>query len=196
MNNECCVEWCKGVQCTSGRGYCRRHYDQMRKYGRILDVRNRCDLNRIKVFEDHAEIVITDNKDKVICITSIDVEDVEKVKKFRWTSNGKYVRRFEGTKPIYLHRTILSYYGPLDVDHINGDKLDNRKINLRIVTHAENLWNTEHKNYRKVEDRNLKKPYYVRVTRNNKAVVSAYVETEEEAKRLSTAKRKEHGLIR
>ena len=32
-----------------------------------------------------------------------------------------------------LHRFILNYDGPLEIDHINHDPLDNRRCNLRIV---------------------------------------------------------------
>lgn len=47
--------------------------------------------------------------------------------------NGK--RKF---KNYYMHRLIMVTPDDMDTDHINGDKLDNRKINLRICTRAEN----------------------------------------------------------
>src|ERR1700690_2006430 len=41
----------------------------------------------------------------------------------------------------YLHRAVMNA-GRLDlVDHINRDKLDCRKENLRCATKAQNLWN-------------------------------------------------------
>lgn len=40
-----------------------------------------------------------------------------------------------------LHRIIVQCPPGLHVDHINGNKLDNRKCNLRIVTNAENCQN-------------------------------------------------------
>jgi len=42
---------------------------------------------------------------------------------------------------IYLHRLVMNYCGPHDVDHVNGDGLDNRKANLRIASRSENLAN-------------------------------------------------------
>ena len=65
--NKCCVEWCKRTPNPSGKGYCRKHYDQMRKYGHILDVRTGRDVNRINYFDDYAEVIITDSKDNYIC---------------------------------------------------------------------------------------------------------------------------------
>lgn len=40
-----------------------------------------------------------------------------------------------------MHRLILGF--PEEIDHINGNKLDNRNSNLRSVTHHENMRNSK-----------------------------------------------------
>jgi len=67
--------------------------------------------------------------------------------------DGKYIKPFigkDGYKRVFIgkhcrtaHRVVAEYYyGPiwngLTVDHLNGDRLDNRPENLQIVTRQEN----------------------------------------------------------
>ena len=42
---------------------------------------------------------------------------------------------------MLMHRELLPVDGKLDVDHINGDGLDNRKENLRVCKHQHNMMN-------------------------------------------------------
>ena len=42
---------------------------------------------------------------------------------------------------ICMHRIILNTPDGMETDHINCNKLDNRKVNLRVCTHAENQCN-------------------------------------------------------
>lgn len=44
-------------------------------------------------------------------------------------------------KTIYLHRLLIQPPKGMLVDHINGDGLDNRRGNLRAVTHSQNQLN-------------------------------------------------------
>jgi hypothetical protein len=73
-----------------------------------------------------------------------DYDDWEIVKNRSWyedhAENGYVVTSGgSGNKPIYLHKLIMGDKGI--VDHKNRNKLDNRKNNLRIVTHQENMCN-------------------------------------------------------
>ena len=74
--------------------------------------------------------------------TIIDDEDWEKVKKYSWClSSWGYAKSGSGGKTTYLHRLLTDFPQGMEVDHINGDRLDNRKINLRICTRAQNQRN-------------------------------------------------------
>lgn len=73
----------------------------------------------------------------------IDLEDYERLTAHRWRlSNGYAVR---GQPLIGLHREVLHMppYKPGDpiVDHISRNRLDDRKENLRVVTHTTNALN-------------------------------------------------------
>ena len=42
---------------------------------------------------------------------------------------------------VLMHRLIINAPKGVQVDHINGDGLDNRKLNLRLCDNKQNLWN-------------------------------------------------------
>jgi hypothetical protein len=80
--------------------------------------------------------------------TIIDDEDYPKVKYSNWYELKGYAVRMtakcEGKKKmLYMHRIIVPSAGGYLIDHINRNRLDNRKENLRIATRAQNNINRE-----------------------------------------------------
>jgi hypothetical protein len=81
----------------------------------------------------------------------IDDEDLDRVKHRTWHrhfSRGRYSRvvttfKNENGKTSYvmLHRLVFNAQKGQIVDHINGNTLDNRKSNLRIVTPGQSMCN-------------------------------------------------------
>lgn len=83
-------------------------------------------------------IPLTQNKSAVV-----DDEDYERLKNKMWQySSCGYATAYPGE---FMHRVVmnLSKYDGINVDHINGDKLDNRKENLRVCTQAQNIANSK-----------------------------------------------------
>ena len=67
----------------------------------------------------------------------VDDEDQYLLSQYNWrlSSNG-YVCAYHNNKKLYLHRLICT--GKPTIDHINKNKLDNRRSNLRPATYSEN----------------------------------------------------------
>lgn len=79
----------------------------------------------------------------VHAFTLIDDDDFERVSAHKWHVSQKEKSYAKGTKKdIYLHRFILNARKEQSIDHINGDRLDNRKKNLRFATDSQNNCNT------------------------------------------------------
>lgn len=76
-------------------------------------------------------------------VTQVDDEDFEFLNQWKWSyrSDGRAVRCDKSNKIIRMHRVIMNAPAGTVVDHINGDTLDNRKINLRICSQKENTLN-------------------------------------------------------
>lgn len=70
----------------------------------------------------------------------IDLEDFWKVKDICWhiDKNGYLTGIGNNKKIVYLHRIIMGCSSDSIIDHINGDKTNNRKINLRVGTKGQN----------------------------------------------------------
>lgn len=134
----CKVEGCNNP--SYEKGYCARHYSQIYRHGRILK-RTIYDPNEIILCDTFAEIVLYNKQCSPIAKTRIDIEDIEKIKKYKWSLDGfGYVQAYI-PQTIRLHRLLLNAPKGMDVDHINHDTLDNRKSNLRICNRSQNTIN-------------------------------------------------------
>lgn len=102
-------------------------------------------------------IPVHNTKDVVI----VDDDIFEKVKNYRWTSStGGYVKRTvkteKGWRNLKIHHVVLPVKDGFVVDHINFNKLDNRRENLRYLTNSENSY---------------RKPFYKNNTSGYKGVI-------------------------
>lgn len=94
--------------------------------------------DRVIVRDDHAVVLLTKGYQSLI-----DLADVERVRQWKWCASvhGTDVRAVR--RGAILSRFIMEAPEGYDVDHIDGDPLNNRRANMRIVTHAQNQKNTK-----------------------------------------------------
>lgn len=80
----------------------------------------------------------------------VDAADYARLIEYEWRRLGEpghfYAYRYEKVGPgewrkVFMHRVVNETPDGLFTDHINGDGLDNRRLNLRTVTHAQNMKN-------------------------------------------------------
>lgn len=80
-------------------------------------------------------------------VAIVDDEDFEFLSQFKWhcTSAGYAARRSKRengeSRILLMHRVILNTFENTSVDHIDGNPLNNRKSNIRIVEHWQNMLN-------------------------------------------------------
>jgi hypothetical protein len=82
-----------------------------------------------------------------IAYALVDDEDLDVALSYRWSMSNGYAKCTDHStgRVMILHRLImgLSYGDGLQVDHINREKLDNRRANLRVCTVGENRQNLD-----------------------------------------------------
>lgn len=94
-----------------------------------------------------AEIPLTQGK-----VTLVDKEDYEFLSQWKWFArkNGinwyasRQSKKDDGSpKTINMHSIILNPPKGMEIDHINGDGLDNRRSNLRLCFKFQNQRNSK-----------------------------------------------------
>lgn len=136
--------WRKKLK-ADGKIVCNKHYKQYKKHGKFMDnsPRTQRDKNEIIVVGKVSYICLYNKQYEVIDKAIIDTEDIDKVKNIKWRidCNGYAINNSKTS--IFMHRVVLGVNS--EVDHINGNRLDNRKANLRLTNHSLNQMSVNYK---------------------------------------------------
>jgi len=143
--------------------------------------------NDIVVNEDSIAIIIKYKDYKHYFI--VDTEDYinKEVNKKRWIYMGGYAyfsyTNEGGHKKKSLHRIIMGDKDGYVVDHINGNTFDNRKSNLRYLSHKDNVRNQHIKNKNNIPGCQLMPSgkYRVRIRSNSKEIHVGTFDNKQEA---------------
>ena len=133
----------------------------------------------------------------------VDPEDYERVSRYPWQAvksrNTYYAMRWgrrgkDGRRKRYqMHREIMGMGAEEVCDHVNGEGLDNRKVNLRGASRAENSWNTgksrvrSRSKYKGVAWDKRDEKWEVRISVKGKRIYIGRFEDEEQAARAYDA---------
>lgn len=119
--------------------YIAGHHQRLRPPQPLWDEANKC-----------YRIPIASKKRKGF-VALVDPEDIDLVKGYRWYLRGHgrvlyaYSQTYtiNGKRPVFsMHRLIMGEPDQeWEVDHINHNGLDNRRQNLRLVSHQQNAMN-------------------------------------------------------
>ena len=165
---KCKVKNCFKIGKSKYNGYCTTHSHHIYRYGKIID-RTVFTRNEYVKYDDYAEIVLYDKQNTEICRAKIDLDDISKCYPYKWALNGNGCCICNSCR-LFLHNHIMNHVtSNLVCDHINHDRLDNRKSNLRIITRSENNFNknTKAKGYR-YDIVSKKYIAYIKINRFNK----------------------------
>lgn len=141
----------------------------------------------------------------------VDDGDYEDLAQFNWclhkanNSPLRYaIRRFkdDGRWTIeYMHRRIMGNPKGMDVDHLNGRGLDNRRANLRICTRAENIRNSRNTQGKGASYDKRTRKWFARISHNGERIFlgrfpsqeAAFAAVAERRAALYTAQNPAHG---
>lgn len=147
-------------------------------------------------------ILYNQNNECIFKINEIDIvidEDMYyDIIQYKWhVNNYGYVISNINKKDIRLHRYVMNYSGHDFIDHINGNRLDNRKINLRIATPQQNSRNTSSRKnstsqYIGVNFDKSRNKFLARISINNTCINLGRFDNEIDAAKARDKASKEH----
>jgi hypothetical protein len=135
--------------------------------------------------------------------TFVDDEDFPLLNRYTWhvDPKGYVVTSLYGTT-VRLHRFILNPPNNVQIDHINGDKLNNCKENLRLATNTENQRNVPKRKeinkkptsskYKGVYFRKDAKKWVARIAVDGERIHLGMYDNEEKAARMYNAWAKDY----
>jgi hypothetical protein len=136
----------------------------------------------------------------------VDQEDFDYLNQWKWRFSGKYAVR-SGPRSNYkrkfisMHRLLMGEPLGLEVDHVNGDKLDNRRSNLRLCSRQQNARNQKKTSinksgYRGVFWHSKAKKWCVQISVNKKNKhVGLFENLKDAARAYDSAARVFHGVF-
>ena len=140
------------------------------------------------------DIVLTKGR-----VARVDDEDWEWLSQWRWHYNNGYAMRNVGPhsdrRRILMHRLILNTPEGVDTDHIDRDRLNNTRANLRICTDSQNIANrpasrNNKSGYKGVWYDARRKKWQATIERNRRKYhLGAHATPEEAARAYDTAAR-------
>ena len=143
---------------------------------RVNEAKERRSLIKIKQPSEYKIIPLTRGKS-----TLVDNEDYNDLSRFNWRINAHGYAKND--KVGLMHRYLLSVPKNKVVDHINGNPLDNRRINIRICEQSENARNQKIKKskYKGIYFDKRSNKWISRITLNYKGIHLGSFNTKEEA---------------
>lgn len=174
---EVCGKMWRKKLTADGKTVCCKHYSQFKKFGYFRDnsPRTQRDKNEIVVQGKIAYIYLYDKFYNIIDKAIIDKTDIKKVQNIKWRKNCNGYAINNSNTNEFMHRRILDTNTM--VDHINGNRLDNRKCNLRITDKSTNQMNVKYKGYYFIN-----KKWIAKIKINQKQIHLGSFNYEEEAK--------------
>ena len=152
------------------------------------------------------EIILTQGK-----VALVDDEDYDYLNQWKWclrgTGLGKFyaIRGFEKSKKsnikgsISMHRQLMKPTNGFVIDHLDGDTLNNQKINLRICTQSQNCSNQKKSisntsGYKGVSYYKKNNRFNAKIAFNKKTIyLGSYIDPIDAARAYNAAALKYHG---
>jgi hypothetical protein len=159
------------------------------------------------------QIPLLNRRGAVVAYATVDLADAEWIGQWKWllirttytvrthkSYAYRYVSTAEGQQKIYMHRQLLGLpkwrRGGSEIDHRSGDGLDNRRCNIREVTHEQNQQNKHGtadctSSFRGVYWNRQKNKWHAQGQRLGRKQHIGYFDTEEDAARAASKWRSE-----
>jgi hypothetical protein len=139
----CTIEGCDSPH--EARGWCKKHYDRWAWHGDPLALSRR-DPSVVEERDNHLAVHLggkwAEEDGGVVALVSLEDRSLVEGRSW-WMTADDYVECKIDGSGVSMHRFILRLKrgDPRQGDHINGNRLDNRRENLRIVTFEQNMQN-------------------------------------------------------